>query len=148
MKIILLQDVPKVGLKYEVKNVSDGFAQNFLLNRRLAELATPKTLKNLENRKKLIKEEKENQDKLLIKNLTKIEKGIILIIKEKANKKGNLFSGIDEERIIFELKNQHQIELSPEHLILEKPVKTVGEQVVAIKVGDHQSSLKLLVEKE
>ena len=44
MKIILLQDVPKVGKKWEVKNVADGFAQNALIPKKLAEVATPSAL--------------------------------------------------------------------------------------------------------
>ena len=54
MKVIFLQDVPRVGKKYDVKEVNDGYAMNFLLPRKLVELATPKSIAELEIRKKNI----------------------------------------------------------------------------------------------
>ena len=51
MKVALLKDVPKIGRKNEVKNVSDGYAMNFLFKNGLAEPATPQKIKNLEKAK-------------------------------------------------------------------------------------------------
>ena len=72
MKVIFLQDVPRVGKKYDVKEVNDGYAVNFLLPRKLAIKTTPKAVAELEMRKKEIVLEKEVQESLLLKNLEEI----------------------------------------------------------------------------
>ena len=72
MKVIFLQDVPRVGRKYEVKNINDGYAMNFLLPRRLAVVATPNELAALEKRQKDIVLESEVQEDLLLKSLEEI----------------------------------------------------------------------------
>ena len=69
MKVIFLQDVPRVGKKYDLKEVPDGYAMNFLLPRRLAVIATPKAIIELEVNKKKIAIEKEVQENLLLRNL-------------------------------------------------------------------------------
>jgi len=67
MKVIFLSDVPRVGKKYDTKEVNDGYAMNFLLPRKLAVLATPKALAELEMHKKEIAIEREVQEDLLMK---------------------------------------------------------------------------------
>ena len=59
MKVIFLKDVPRVGRRHDIKEVNDGYAMNFLLPRKLVELATPKTVAGLELRKKTIEIERE-----------------------------------------------------------------------------------------
>ena len=59
MKVIFLQDVPRVGKRHDVKEVNDGYAANFLLPRKLAEVATPHAVAALERRKKEITVERE-----------------------------------------------------------------------------------------
>ena len=103
MKVILLQDVPKMGKKYEVKDVNDGYARNFLLPKKIAEIATPGALKQLETRReKEVKAVKE-KDSAIKQTLEKL-KDFVLDIKEKANENGHLFAGIDAKRISEELK--------------------------------------------
>ena len=68
MKVIFLKDMPRVGKRYDVKNVNDGYAMNFLLPNKIAIIATAKTIAELEIRKKEIQIEREVQEDLLIKN--------------------------------------------------------------------------------
>ncbi|MBU1159948.1 50S ribosomal protein L9, partial [Patescibacteria group bacterium] len=72
MKVILLQDVASIGKRYDVKNVSDGYARNFLLPRKLAMIATTQNLQNLEKRKKIAEEKKEKQKKITEENLAEL----------------------------------------------------------------------------
>src|SRR3989338_8675991 len=156
MKVIFLHDVPRVGKKYDVKEVNGGYAVNFLLPRRLAEAATVKALLELERRQKEITIEREVQENLLIKNLEEI-KGKVVHIKAKADEKGHLFSGIHNEAIVEAMKAEHRADINPEFIALEKPIKMVGEFEVPIKVStpggsasggkDKKSSFKLMVEK-
>lgn len=146
MKVIFLQDVPRVGKKYDIKDVNDGYALNFLIPRKLAEMATSKTIIELEKRKKNIEIEKKVQTDLLIKNLEEI-KGKIVVIKTKTDEKGHLFSGIKNKEIIKEMKIQHHADISEESIVLEKPIKQIGEFEIPISIQNKKSSFKLKVEK-
>lgn len=146
MKVIFLHDVPRVGKKYDVKDVPDGYAMNFLIPQRLAETATPKALTTLEMRKKEITIEREVQEDLLMKNLEEI-KGKVVTIKVKADEKGNLFSAIHQKAIVEAMKNEHRADISEEFIVLEKPIKQIGEFEIPIKVKDKKSLFKLVVER-
>ncbi|OGI76413.1 50S ribosomal protein L9 [Candidatus Nomurabacteria bacterium RIFCSPHIGHO2_02_FULL_42_19] len=146
MKVIFLHDVPRVGKKYDVKEVNGGYAVNFLLPRRLAEAATVKALLELERRQKEITIEREVQENLLIKNLEEI-KGKVVHIKAKADEKGHLFAQVHKKEIVDSMKTEHRADINPEFIVLEKPIKAVGEFDVPVKLKDKKSSFKLVVEK-
>ncbi len=146
MKVIFLQDVARVGKRHDIKEVNDGYAMNFLLPRKLAELATPKAVVELEKRKKNIQIEREVQEDLLMKNLEEI-KGKTITIKAKADEKGHLFSKIHTKEIVEEMKKQNHADISEEFIVLEKPIKEVGEFEIPIEVKNKKSFFKLVVEK-
>ena len=93
MQVIFLQDVPRVGKRHDIKEINDGYVMNFLLPRKLAEMATPKAMAELEKKKKTIAIEREVQEDLLMKNLEEI-KNKAVHLKAKADEKGHLFSGM------------------------------------------------------
>ncbi|MFA6257467.1 MAG: 50S ribosomal protein L9 [Candidatus Paceibacterota bacterium] len=146
MKVIFLKDVPRVGKRHDTKEVNDGYALNFLIPRKFAEMATPNALALLETKKKNIKIEREMQEDLLLKNLENIKEKIVTI-KAKADEKGHLFSGIKNKEIIKEMKAQHNAEISEESIVLEKPIKEIGEFEIQISMKDKKSSFKLKVER-
>ena len=146
MKVIFLKDVPRVGKKYDVKEVNDGYAMNFLLPRKLAETATPKAIAQLEIHKKEIVVEREVQESLLLKNLEEI-KSRTIVLKAKADEKGHLFSKIHTKEIIEAMHEQQHAEISEEFIRLEKPIKEVGEFDIPIEIKGKKSSFKLIVEK-
>ena len=146
MKVIFLHDVPRVGKKYDVKEVNDGYAVNFLFPRKLAEAATSKSLAELEKRKQNIAIEKEIQGELLAKNLEEI-KGKVLHMRAKADEKGHLFSKIHEREIVEAMKREHNADISENLIALEKPVKELGEFEVPIVVKNKRSFFKLVVDK-
>jgi large subunit ribosomal protein L9 len=146
MKVIFLQDVPRVGKRHDVKEINGGYAMNFLFPRKLAEPATPKAIAELEKRKKNIEIEREVQEDLLLKNLEEI-KGKVLHIKAKADEKGHLFSGIHKKEIVEEMGRQNHADIAEEFIVLEKPIKEVGEHEIQIEVKNKKSSFKLVVEK-
>jgi large subunit ribosomal protein L9 len=146
MKIIFLKDIPRVGRKYDIKDLPDGYAMNFLLPKGLAKVATPKAIAEVEIHKKEIVIEREVQESLLLKNLEEIKNKVILI-KGKANEKGSLFSAIHKKEILEALHDQHHAEISEEFIILEKPIKEVGDFQIPIEVKGKKSSLRLVVER-
>ena len=144
MKVILLRDVAKIGQKFDTKNVSDGYALNFLIPNGLAEMATAKVLSRVDMMKKRDSEEKKIREGLLAKNLADL-KDTQIEIKEKANEQGHLFAGVHKEEIIAELKKQTRLDILPEYLELEKPIKQTGEYTIHVKVGDAKAAFKLQV---
>jgi large subunit ribosomal protein L9 len=146
MKVIILKDTPKVGRKYEVKNVSDGHALNFLFPRGLAEIANESNLKKIEEMKVMHEASLKIREDLLIKNLNDLS-GLRIELNEKANEKGHLFAGIHKPELIREIKKQTGLDIDELHIDLEKPIKEVGEYDIKIKVQDKTASFKLVVNK-
>ncbi len=146
MKVILLKDVPKLGKKYEVKSVKNGYGRNFLLPRKLAEIAVAGNLKNLEARKKIGEESKKKMEQKLFQSLEKL-KGKEIIIKTKANKRGELYGSVSSETISEELKKQG-FNIDSEYIQLQENIKKIGEYEIEIKIGDSVCAIKLKVENE
>lgn len=146
MKVIFLQDVVKMGRRYDVKEINDGYAMNFLIPRKLAVLATPKAIAEIEKRKQNIAIEREVRTDLLMKNLAEIKEKTV-IIKSKSNNKGSLFKAIHKTDIVAEMKKEHHAEIDEAFIVLEKPIKEIGEFDIPIEIQGNKSSFKLIVEK-
>lgn len=147
MKVVLLQDVPKVGKRFDVKDVSDGYGRNFLLKNKLAELATDAGLQKIEEIKQkniAVKKMQESEVQMGLDKLSTLK----IVIKRKANKDGHLFAGIDTELISREIRNGADFVVMPEYVKLEKPIKSVGEYNVSVEVGDRRGKFSLIVEAE
>lgn len=146
MKVILLKDVPKVGRRYDIKNLADGYARNFIIKNKLGDMATPKLIAWAEREKGRLTQEKKIHEDLLIKNLEGL-KGITITLHGKANDQGHLFAGIHKEQLIPAIKEATRLDVDADHVILEKPIKEVGEHEVKIVVQDKKASFKVVVEK-
>jgi len=144
MKIILLRDVKGLGRKYDIKEAKDGHALNLLIPQGLAVHATDKNVKEFDLKKRTDLEHRKIQEDLLIMNLKELS-GAKIEMTEKANDKGHLFAGIHKEQIIPEIKKQTRIDMLPEFLILEKPIKEIGEHEITVKVADKTVKFKLVV---
>jgi len=142
MKIILLQDVPGVGKKWEVKDEKGGYARNYLIARNLAVLATPKALKDAK-----LKQEQETQKRaihedLLDKSLESLQ-DLQIVIERKANEKGHLFDGVDIKEIAAMIGEKLKGQISPEYIQLEKPIKEIGKHEITVQRGDRKVSFQL-----
>jgi len=132
MKIILSQDITGVGRKGEVKNVSDGYAGNFLLPKKLAQVATPAAIASAEKLRKQAEQDKDVQKDILEKNIKSL-KDLKVQIKAKANEKGHLFSIIHPDEISKILKEQHHLDIPSKLIEIEKPIKEIGEHTLKAK---------------
>jgi len=147
MKVVLIKDVSGVGRRYEIKDVADGFGRNHLIKNGLAELATPSALKLAKKMWEQGSRDKEKLEASLIAKF-KIVEGLTLSFKAKANNAGHLFAGIHKDEIILALKS-HDISLATDHLLLDRPIKTLGEHHVDIRVGNSKSTkVRILIENE
>jgi large subunit ribosomal protein L9 len=145
MKVILKEDIKGVGRKYEIKNVADGYANNFLIPRKLAEYATEEAIKKAETLKSASGAEKEIQQKLLEKQIEML-KDVKIILTKKANEKGHLFEKIHPEEISYALKDQAKIEIGPEFLEEIDPIKEVGEHKITIQAGKTLATFLMTIE--
>lgn len=142
MKIILLKDVPKIGRRFEVKNVSDGHAINMLIPRGLAVSATPDAVRRLEAQRNMVEGEREIQKDLILKNLDDLD-GKVLTVYGKASESGHLFAGLHREAIAAELQKQTGLQIDPSFLLMEHSIKEVGEH--AIHASREGKSVKFTV---
>ncbi len=147
MKVILTQDVVGLGKKLDVKNVSDGHALNMLIPRGLAREATAGALKQAEAQKARWEAERKVQEELLLKNIAQIEDKAVHI-QGKASEQGHLFASIHKEDISRRLKEELRIDVDPELINLEHPIKAVGEHSLTVSVGGKKAKFKLVIEAE
>lgn len=144
MKVIFLKQVPRVAKKYDIKDVADGYALNFLFPRNLAEMATEKALVNVDKRRVELESEQKIQENLLMKNLDTLN-GLTITIEAKVNEKGHLFAAIHKDEIIKAIKDETNLELLPEFLVMPKALKEAGDHDVIIKIQEKEAVFKLSI---
>lgn len=145
MKVILLADIPKVGNKYDVKDFKEGYAQNVLLSKGLACLATKSELIKLEDRNRQIQKRKEDETKTFSDLILSVSDKTITI-KAKANEKGHLFKAVGPHDVIVAIKEISGIVIDEQSLVMDH-IKTLGPHTVSIKKGDKRGECKIMVEK-
>lgn len=132
MKVILLEDVKGTGKKLEVKDVKDGYVRNFLLPRRLVEIATAENLERLEESKK----KQEAEHRALLEILHK-KAGIIgtftVPFMLKVGEKGEVFGSIHAKDIELALRDKGIGEIK---INLPHPIKNAGETKVEVDLGE------------
>ena len=145
MNIILLKDIAKVGKKYEIKDISDGYAVNLLIPRGFAIVATADSMKRIEMEKMKTEGERKVHEELLLKNLSELN-GVTITIKGKANEKGHLFAGLHKEAIAEEVLKQTRLQIDPSFIQVEHPIKELGSHT--IEVNGAGKSVKFTLEIE
>jgi large subunit ribosomal protein L9 len=133
MKVIFLKDVKGKGKKGEIKNVADGYAQNFLIKQGLAVEASPANLSALEAQKR--REQKQAQQELeqAKKQKEQLEK-ITLEFTAKSGEGGRLFGSITSKQIAEELLKKHQIKIDKRKIEMEDAIRSLGVTKVPIKL--------------
>ncbi len=133
MKVILLEDVKSVGKKGQVVDVSDSYARNVLIKKKLGLEATGKNMNDL-------KLQKANEEKIAAQNLAdakalaeQIEKSSI-VLKVKVGEGGKLFGAISSKEIAEAVKEQLGLEVDKKKIQLTNPIKTTGNMDVGIKL--------------
>ena len=132
MKVILLKDVKGTGKKGEVKEVSDGYARNFLIKKGVAVEASQTNMKELDEK------EKSKERKALIEYeeavlLGKQMEEINIQIEVKAGEGGRLFGSITSKEIAEQLKKQKNLDIDKRKILMDEPIRTLGSTFVDIK---------------
>jgi len=133
MQVILLQDVKSLGKKGEIVNVSDGYARNYILPKKLGLEANAKNLNDL----KLQKAAEEKRQKELLKEAQELGKQLeskTLEVKIKTGEGGRTFGSISSKEIAGALKTQYGLDIDKKKLQLPEPLKTIGTHIVPVKL--------------
>lgn len=148
MKIILLQDVKSLGKQGEIVDVSDGYARNFILPKKVGLEANSKNLNDL----KLQKANEEKRAKELLeaaKELAKVLETKEVVVKMKSGEGGRTFGSISSKEIAAEAKKQCDLELDKKKIQLPEPIKALGAYEVTVKLHPKVSAkLKVKVVEE
>ncbi|WP_282938654.1 50S ribosomal protein L9 [Paenibacillus sp. RC67] len=139
MKVILLKDVKGQGKKGEVKNVSEGYANNFLFPQQLAAPANDSSMKVLETQKKA-EQRKKDQEKADAVELGKKLESLTVELKAKSGKDGRLFGAITSKQVAEEMEKQHKIKLDKRKIIMDEPIRTLGVTEIAVKLHPEVTS--------
>ena len=145
MKVILLAEVSKVGHKFDIKEVSDGYAANFLFPRGLAETATKKRIQEIESRKES-QQKKVEEGQAHVEELAKKLAGSTIELKVKASEQGHLFKGLRKEDIEKAVAEKIGFPVPENLLVFTEPLKEVGEHTVSIDTGATKNTFTLKVE--
>jgi len=135
MKVILQQDVKGKGKKGELVNVSDGYARNFLLPKKLAVLASPENMTVMKQQEKA-RQKKLDTDKARATEISsKLEDVLVKITARSGGDGGKLFGSITSKEIAEELQKQHGIEVEKNKIVQEEPIKSFGSYEIKCKLG-------------
>lgn len=131
MKVILLKNVDNIGKKFEVKEVNDGYARNYLIPNRMAKVATASELNKLEVEIKKKAEKAEMDLAQTEETVSKLD-GAEVMIEMKTTDEGKLYEAVNAKKIADELKKEgHNVKKS--QVLLDKPIKEAGDYDVAIE---------------
>ncbi|MEY2641009.1 MAG: hypothetical protein RL150_402 [Candidatus Parcubacteria bacterium] len=144
MKVILLKDVPKLGRKDEVKEVSQGHAINFLIPRKLVVAATPSLLAQLEKKKQEVAAHQAAADAKVKELLNQIA-GSRIVVTEKATPQGHLFSKVAAKEIAAAIVQATGAPVDSTWIQIPEPIKSVGEHAVTIMRGTHHATVTVEV---
>ncbi|MCL2226290.1 MAG: 50S ribosomal protein L9 [Oscillospiraceae bacterium] len=135
MKVILQEDVKGHGKKGELKEVSDGYARNFLLPRKLAVVATPENLAIMKRQDKA-KAKKLEEDKAAAKDLASKLEGVQVRVTARAGGDGGkLFGAVTSKEIAEALAEQHDIVVEKNKIVQDEPIKAFGHYEIRCKLG-------------
>ena len=148
MKVILQQDVKGQGKKGQMVDVSDGYARNFLLPRKLAVEATADNMNVMKLQEKA-RQAKEAEERAQAESLAEQLKAVTVRITAKAGTGGRLFGAVTTKEIADALKAQHGIEINKAKLVQEEPIKSFGGYELKAKLGyDVAGTVKVVVSEE
>ncbi|MCL5774953.1 MAG: 50S ribosomal protein L9 [Patescibacteria group bacterium] len=133
MKVVFIKDAPGNGRKGELKEVSDGFAKNFLIAKGFAQAVTPQLMQKLEKERKEQdqKKQKEAARQQILKS--EIEKRIFSI-KVKIGDKGQVFGGVHEKEVAKAISDKVGEEIGKNQVEIQEALKTPGEHSVAVNL--------------
>ena len=148
MKVILLQDVKGQGKRGQLIDVSDGYARNFLLPRKLAVPATAENINTMKMQEKA-KAAQEAAEKAEAQATAAKLKELSVKVTAKAGNGGRLFGAVTTKEIADALSDQHGISIQKTKIVQDEPIKAFGTYELKVKLGyEVTGTLKVMVAEE
>ncbi|HWQ07406.1 MAG: 50S ribosomal protein L9 [Clostridiaceae bacterium] len=148
MKVLLEQDVKGTGKKGEIVEVSDGYARNFLLPRKLAAPADAQAV-NAASIQKSAAAHRKFQAGLTAREQAKQLEGAAVTVRAKVGENGHLFGAITGKEIAAALKEQRQVEIDKKKIALAEPIRALGEYTVRVSLFENTfAAVRVIVEKD
>ena len=148
IKVILQENIKGVGKKDEIVEVKDGYANNFLLNKNKAILATPENINKLKARNEKIQK---NHDRD-VKNAKELKETLAskeIVLKVKAGENNKVFGSIGAKEIVQAIKEQLNIDIDKKKISADSKVKEIGVHNLELKLhSEVRANLKVIVEAE
>ena len=148
MRVVLLQDVPRLGSVGEVRDVASGYARNFLLPKGLAEVATPAVMKRVEE----IRKAEDKRQALLeadMMSLAQTLEGVEITLKAKVGAQERLYGAITSGDIAEELGQVTGQDIDKRKIELEEPIRQLGEYEVLVRLSKEIApTIKVVVAEE
>jgi large subunit ribosomal protein L9 len=148
VKVVFLQDVPNVAKAGDVKEVADGYSRNYLLPRKLAVIATPAELKNLElqrqaNARREVRTEQEAEA------FAKVLQDTTVVLKMRAGTKEKLYGSVTSADIAKAIKKLTKQDIDKRKIELAEPIRELGSHQVSIKLTkDVTAIVNVVVEQD
>lgn len=133
MKVILNQDIKGIGRKLQTVEVSEGYARNYLLPRKLASVADNKSVNEAKNKAEALKFKKETEIKEAKQLKEKLEKGYIKF-KHKIGSNGKLFGSVTEKDIADEIEKVYGVKVDKKKISLKIAIKELGSYTAQVKL--------------
>jgi len=134
MKVLLTKDVKGLGKAGEVKEVKDGYGQNFLIGKGFAKAATNAVL----NQHNAQEKKKAEEDAAELKRLEEVKEKLstlVTTIKKKIGENGHLFGSVTKDEIAHAVEDQHSIAIDKKHIVHKLSMKEPGEYEIDLKLG-------------
>ena len=147
MKVLLEQDVKGTGKKGEIVNVSDGYARNFLLPRKLASPADASAV-NAASIQKSAAQHRKFQAGVAARETAKQLEGAAVTVTAKVGENGRLFGAIAGKEIAQALKDQKGVEIDKKKIALTEPIRALGEYTAKVSLFEGTNALIKVIVKE
>lgn len=145
MKVILLQDIARVGRRGEVKDVADGYGTNVLIKKGQAVLATSSELAKWKSKEDAKRREKELATNTFVQVVEALKKDPIVITGKRHDEKGQLFAQIKDVDIMDAIFSRTKISVSNKQIHFPKIIKSLGEHVCILEESGRKETIKVTV---
>jgi large subunit ribosomal protein L9 len=146
MKVIMIHSIGGVGKQNDIKEVSDGYALNFLIPNGHAVHATPEKVKALQERLATAKRAIEDREKQVIQGIERL-RGASVRILARANDAGGLYRELTPEMIVSAIVNSTGVHVPHQTIFMSEPIKKLGMHTIQIKNAGHSTDIRVVVEK-
>lgn len=134
MKVLLIKDVKSLGKAGEIKEVKDGYGQNFLIAKGLAKAATNAVVN--QHKAQVKKQEADEQAELeRLKGVKEQLTTLVTVVKKNVGENGHLFGSVTKDEIAHAVEEQHGISIDKKHIVHKLSMKELGEYEIDLKLG-------------